>query len=131
MLCNNMRKAFNSAIMQAREKPIITLLEMIHTYMMKRLTRKRAEIEKWKHLVGPKVYRYVEKIKSLSVYCTPTFSGNNTFQVEDGLQNQFVVDLEGQTCACRKWQLLGIHCTHAMSVIMTGHMNPYDYVESY
>ncbi|KAL5574033.1 hypothetical protein UlMin_023630 [Ulmus minor] len=106
MFCNNMCEAFNSAIVQARDKPIITLLEMIRTYMMKRLTRKRAEIEKWKHPVGPKVYRYVEKIKSLSVYCTLNFSGNNTFQVEAGLQNQFVVDLEGRTCACRKWQLI-------------------------
>ncbi|KAL5540018.1 hypothetical protein UlMin_043973 [Ulmus minor] len=109
MLCNNMCEAFNSTIVQARDKPIITLLEMIHTYMMKRLTRKRAEIEKWKHPMGPKVYRYVEKIKSLSVYCTPTFSGNNTFQVEAGLQNQFVVDLEGRTCACRKWQLVDLN----------------------
>ena len=131
MLCNNMCEAFNSAIVQARDKPIITLLEMVRTYMMKRLTRKRAEIEKWKHPVGPKVYRYVEKIKSLSVYCTPTFSGNNTFQVEAGLQNQFVVDLEGRTCACRKWQLVSIPCVHAMAVIMTCNMNPYDYVDSY
>ncbi|KAL5559251.1 hypothetical protein UlMin_035462 [Ulmus minor] len=109
MLCNNMCEAFNSAIVQARDKPIITLLEMVRTYMMKRLTRKRAEIEKWKHPVGPKVYRYVEKIKSLSVYCTPTFSGNNTFQVE----------------------LVGIPCVHAMAVITTCNMNPYDYVDSY
>ncbi|KAL5577301.1 hypothetical protein UlMin_019000 [Ulmus minor] len=113
MLCDNMCEAFNSAIMQARDKPIITLLEMIRTYMIKRLTRKRAEIEKWKHPVGPKVFRYIEKINSLSVYCTLTFSRNNTFQVDTGLQNQFVVDLEGRNCACRK------------------HMNPFDYVDSY
>ena len=29
MICNNMCEAFNSAIMQAHDKPIITLLEMI------------------------------------------------------------------------------------------------------
>ena len=128
MIRNNMCEASNSAIMQARDMPIITLLEMIRNYMIKRLSKQRAEIEKWKHLVGPKVFKYVEKMKSLSMYCTPVFSGNNTFQVLAGLQNQYVVDLEGRTCACRKWQLVGIPCNHAMSVIMTSHMNPFEYV---
>ncbi|KAL5574783.1 hypothetical protein UlMin_016482 [Ulmus minor] len=131
MICNNMCEAFNSAIMQARDKPIITLLEMIRNYMMKRLSRKRAEIEKWKHPVGPKVFKYVEKMKSQSVYCTPVFSGNHTFQVQAGLHNQYVVDLERRTCACRKWQLVGIPCSHAMSVLLTSHMNPFDYVDAY
>ncbi|KAL5567071.1 hypothetical protein UlMin_030235 [Ulmus minor] len=93
--------------MQARAKPIITLLEMIRNYMMKRLSKKRAEIEKWKHHVGPNVFKYVEKMKSQSVYCTPV------------------------TYACRKWQLVGIPCSHAMSVILTSHMNPFDYVDAY
>ena len=46
MLCNNMCEAFNKAILQARDKPMITLMEMIRNYLMKRLVRKRAEVEK-------------------------------------------------------------------------------------
>ncbi|KAL5538235.1 hypothetical protein UlMin_043131 [Ulmus minor] len=96
-----------------------------------RLSRKRVEIEKWKHPVGPNVFKYVEKMKSLYVYCTLVFSGNNTFQVQAGLHNQYVVDLERRTCACRKWQLVGIPCSHAMFIILISHMNPFDYVDAY
>ena len=60
MLCNNMCEAFNSAILVARDKSIITLLEMIRNYLMNRMTRKRGEVAKWKHPVGPKIFKYLE-----------------------------------------------------------------------
>ncbi|KAK2638292.1 hypothetical protein Ddye_026087 [Dipteronia dyeriana] len=42
MACNNICEAFNAAILAARDKPIITMLEMIRNYLMTRLVRKRA-----------------------------------------------------------------------------------------
>ena len=59
MVCNNMCEAFNAAILAARDKPIITMMEMIRNYLMTRLVRKRAELEKWSHQIGPKVFRFV------------------------------------------------------------------------
>ncbi|KAI9161413.1 hypothetical protein LWI28_017109 [Acer negundo] len=56
MVCNNMCEAFNVAILAARDKPIITMMEMIRNYLMTRLVRKRAELEKWSHQIGPKVF---------------------------------------------------------------------------
>ncbi|KAK2645924.1 hypothetical protein Ddye_021119 [Dipteronia dyeriana] len=35
MLCNNICEAFNSVMLQARDKPVITLIEMIRVYLMK------------------------------------------------------------------------------------------------
>ncbi|KAK3230937.1 hypothetical protein Dsin_002818 [Dipteronia sinensis] len=49
MLCNNMCEAFNVAILAARDKPIITMMEMIRNYLMTRLVRKMAGLEKWSH----------------------------------------------------------------------------------
>ncbi|KAI9178238.1 hypothetical protein LWI28_024235 [Acer negundo] len=42
MLCNNICEAFNAAILKARDKPVITLMEIIRNYLM----RKRSEVEK-------------------------------------------------------------------------------------
>ena len=59
MVCNNMCEAFNAAILAARDKPIITMMEMIRNYLMTRLVKKRAELEKWSYEIGPKVFRFV------------------------------------------------------------------------
>ncbi|KAK2648069.1 hypothetical protein Ddye_015558 [Dipteronia dyeriana] len=63
MLCNNMCEAFNKAILQARDKPVITLMEMIMNYLMKILVRKRIEVEKWHNDIGPKVLKFVKRMK--------------------------------------------------------------------
>ncbi|KAK3230938.1 hypothetical protein Dsin_002819 [Dipteronia sinensis] len=68
ILCNNMCEAFNVAILTARDKPIITMMEMIRNYLMTRLVRKMAKLEKWSHEIGPKVFRFVENVKQKSVY---------------------------------------------------------------
>ncbi|XP_028070557.1 uncharacterized protein LOC114273018 [Camellia sinensis] len=41
---------------------------------------------------------------------------------------QFVVDLGDSTCSCRKWDLTGIPCCHAISAIYDKHEQPEDYV---
>ncbi|WOK92835.1 hypothetical protein Cni_G01527 [Canna indica] len=41
MLLNNIRETFNAYIKEARDKPIITMLEMIHIQLMKRFHNKR------------------------------------------------------------------------------------------
>ena len=130
MLCNNMCEAFNYAIIKARDKPIITLLEMIRNYLMNMLTRKRQEIHKWTHPVGPKVFKQMEKVKLETTVCKPTYSGDRVFQVECFDSEQFVVDLGKRTCARRRWELISLPCVHAISVIMTEHENPFDFVDA-
>ncbi|KAI9169978.1 hypothetical protein LWI28_020450 [Acer negundo] len=69
-----MCEAFNKAILQARDKPVITLMEMIRNYIMKRLVRKRAEVEKWNHDIGPNVFKVVERLKLESSIYHPEYS---------------------------------------------------------
>ena len=83
MLCNNICEAFNSVILQARDKPVITLMEMIRVYLMKRLVTKRAEVQKWHNQIGPKVMKFVEKIKMESSACNPAYCGNYIFLVKE------------------------------------------------
>ena len=101
MVCNNMCKTFNFAIISARDKLIITLLEMIRNYLMKRLIRKRKDVSKWTHLVGPKVFKFMKKVKLETAICQPHYLGNKVYQVECFGHDQFVVDLENRTSACR------------------------------
>ena len=34
-----------------------------------------------------------------------------------------------KTCACKRWQLIGIPCVHAMFVILSQHENPFNFVD--
>ncbi|KAG8377471.1 hypothetical protein BUALT_Bualt08G0036400 [Buddleja alternifolia] len=42
-----------------------------------------------------------------------------------------VVDLEKHSCSCRKWDLSGIPCKHAMSAINSQRLNGEDFVDDY
>ncbi|TXG49115.1 hypothetical protein EZV62_024990 [Acer yangbiense] len=95
MLCNNMCEAFNKAILQARDKLVITHMEMIRNYLMKRLVKKRAELEKWTHDIGPNVFRIVEKLKMESSICQTEYNGNLKYQ-KDGTS---FTDTSGSGCS--------------------------------
>ncbi|KAL5557253.1 hypothetical protein UlMin_039489 [Ulmus minor] len=131
MLCNNMCEAFNSTILQAREKPVITLMEMVRNYLMGRMARKREEIKKWNHSIGPKVLRYLEKVKLASSCCNPKFCREKSYQVRCFDSEQYVVDLKTHTCACRKWQLVEIPCMHAFSCINLMNLDVYDFIHPF
>ncbi|KAK3183169.1 hypothetical protein Dsin_030455 [Dipteronia sinensis] len=130
MLCNNMCEAFNSVILQARDKPVITLIEMIMVYLMKRLVTKRAAAEKWHHQISPKVMKFVERIKMDSSNCSPEYSGNYVYQAKENGGKQFVVNIEQKSCACNKWQLIRIPCIHGMAALLTSNRDPVDFIDN-
>nr|KAJ0187036.1 hypothetical protein LSAT_V11C900495010 [Lactuca sativa] len=45
------------------------------------------------------------------------WNGANKFQVTGALQDQHVVDVRNQTCTCRKRELMGIPCRHAIATL--------------
>ncbi|KAK3205776.1 hypothetical protein Dsin_019822 [Dipteronia sinensis] len=103
MLCNNMCEAFNKAILQARDKHVISLMEMIRNYLMKMLVRKMTEVEKWNHDIGTNVFKVVERLKLENNICHLEYSGNFHYQVRGPGDDQHIVDIDKKTCACNKW----------------------------
>ncbi|XP_048440371.1 uncharacterized protein LOC125477383 [Pyrus x bretschneideri] len=53
------------------------------------------------------------------------------FQVDARGGEQYVVDLVDKTCSCRKYDLIGIPCNHAISAIHFKREKPEDYVNAY
>ena len=96
---------------------------------MKRMTKKREEISKWSQPVGPKIFKFMEKIKLETSICQPHYLGNKVYQVDCFRDDKYVVDLENKTCACRRWQLIRLPCVHAMSMLLSQHENPLDFVD--
>ncbi|XP_062105109.1 uncharacterized protein LOC133816824 [Humulus lupulus] len=80
ILVNNLCESFNAAILDARDKPIITLLEKIRFWLMSRFYNKKAELEKMTQPVGKRILKIIEKQKEVAKHCLVTRSDKFQFQ---------------------------------------------------
>jgi hypothetical protein len=60
-LLNNMSEAFNSVIVDSRQKPIVTMMEEIRAYLMERWQRNKEAAAKFEGSVLPKIKKKLEK----------------------------------------------------------------------
>ena len=130
ILVNNMSESFNSYIMEARDKPIITMLEYIRRKFMNRIQIKKQGMEKYPGPICPSIQKKLEINKVDSGNCFPIFAGELKFEV-DCHDSTHIVDLAEHTCSCRLWDLSGIPCKHAISCIYLNKQRPEDYVSRY
>ncbi|CAK8564364.1 unnamed protein product [Lathyrus sativus] len=128
-----MCEAFNKAILECRDKPIITLLEGIKHYLTKRITSQKELMNTYTGDICPRIQLLLEKNRKHAEGWTPTWHGDDDlsiFCVTNGIET-YSVDLKKQTCACRKWDLTGIPCSHAISCIWKNEKKLEDYVSEY
>lgn len=130
MLMNNICECFNAYIVKARDKPIITMLEMIRKKLMKRYQLKRQGIRTYVGNWCPKILEKLEECGKDAAHCIATYAGEGLFEVECK-GKQYVVDLSHGSCGCRQWDLSGIPCPHAISAILYDSSKPEDYLNPY
>ncbi|XP_014524462.1 uncharacterized protein LOC106780679 [Vigna radiata var. radiata] len=109
-LTNNMSGAFNSALVHTRTKPIITMLEEIRLYIMKRWVTNRSRL------------LYITNVHSWSAH--KLFEVIHVSQTGD----KYVVNIDEYSCSCRKWSISGIPCVHALAAMRFLNLNEEDYV---
>ncbi|XP_048436828.1 uncharacterized protein LOC103957779 isoform X1 [Pyrus x bretschneideri] len=90
----------------------------------------REACDKWHSDVGPRIHIILEKNKAESSKCIAHYAGEKMFQVEHMSGVQFVVDLAKHTCTCRRWNLTGIPCGHAIASICRRNEDPVTYIHS-
>lgn len=129
ILMNNLFEAFNKSILDARDKPVLTMLEKIRLYLMLLMASRRVKVDKWHGEVGRRIQRILEKNKENSQWCIPKAAGQNKFQVLHHSGCSFAVDLNAHPCSCNAWDLNGLPCVDACVAISRFHGNPEDYVD--
>jgi hypothetical protein len=115
-LLNNMCECFNSKIIEARQKPIISLVEDIRLYLVRRFQYNREGILKIQSELYPKIRKKVFKLKQGSNKWEVAWAGELLFEVKDFFES-FIVDLNEKSCTCQRWKLTGIPCSHAITCI--------------
>lgn len=114
ILINNHCEIFNSFILEARDKPIITLFETIRQKMQLRIRKNRDKMRAFEGQICPKILAKLDERKKFACGFIATWSGGSLFQV-NGPNSQVVVDLDAKSCSCRQWQLSGVPCPHAVA----------------
>ncbi|XP_073152403.1 uncharacterized protein [Henckelia pumila] len=131
ILLNNMCESFNSLILYAREKPVIEMFEMIRNLLMARYQVNREKAGRWKSQICPKIRDVLAKIYIDAAGYYPSDEMHYQITKLDDRRDQHSVDLSSRSCSCRKYDLTGIPCKHAVCAIWCKKEDPEAYVHSY
>jgi len=127
---NNMCEAFNSAIVDLRAQAVISLVDGLKIYITNRRVTLKDYMLRYNGEIFPMINKLLDKCKKEAEGWSPTSSGERgyaRFIVYSGTDS-YTVNLGENSCACRKWDLTGISCPHAIACIWYNHKNPDDYV---
>ncbi|KAH0692197.1 hypothetical protein KY285_019294 [Solanum tuberosum] len=124
-----MSECFNSWILAARHKTIITMLDEIRVKMMTRIAKLREFTNTWMCDFSLMSLKELQKNIDRSMNCNIEFNRVDGFEVKEGTF-QHSVDLGRWTCSCRAWQLKGIPCAHAVAAIYFKKCEPLDYIDN-
>ncbi|XP_049350445.1 uncharacterized protein LOC125815101 [Solanum verrucosum] len=123
-----MCETFNSWILAARHKSIITMLEAIRHKMMNNHINMFKFAETWISDIAPMARAILERNKEYSNICNVQWNGLNGFEISEG-EYSFVVDLKKKHCDCRLWMLRGIPCPYIICAYYYLNQDPDQHVE--
>ena len=96
-LTNNICESFNNYILFARDKPIITMCEMIRTKIMTRLQTKREGLQKFEGMICPNIMKKIRSFIEKSKGWSTNYTGNEKYEVIQHYM-RILVDLITKTC---------------------------------
>ncbi|CAA0840726.1 MuDR family transposase [Striga hermonthica] len=76
------------------------------------------------------IVKILEELKKRASDFFAHWNGEDQFEIENGIGTRFKVHLTEKTCTCRRWDLTGIPCVHAISGIFYLGKNPEDFVDN-
>ncbi|XP_022023764.1 uncharacterized protein LOC110924027 [Helianthus annuus] len=117
VLLNNLCEVFNRQLVEGRDKPVITCLEYIREYLMRRNVVVHILISKSEGHLTPTATEIFDKIKEKAADMSVQWNAVDKYQVKGSSLEQCVVNMADKTCSCRRWELTGMPCKHAVAVI--------------
>ena len=99
ILLNNVCECFNSKILDAREKPIIEILELLRLYMMQRMQQNRdLAQQRWKdYMYYPRIVERIEKRMEKATQCFPFKSNDDLYEVSCPYGDHYAVNIKDHT----------------------------------
>lgn len=119
---------FNRWILEARELPIIQVIERIHCKLMAEFDARRLKSSSWFSVLAPSAEKHmIEAINHASMYQVLR-SDEVEFEVLSAERSD-IVNIGTHCCSCRDWQLYGIPCSHAVAALISCRKDVYAFAE--
>ncbi|KAK3011991.1 hypothetical protein RJ639_011249 [Escallonia herrerae] len=119
---------FNRWILEARELPVIQVIERIHTKSMAEFEERRSNSNSWFSVLAPSAEkRMMEAMSHASTYQVLR-SDEVEFEVLSAGRSD-IVNIGTHSCSCRNWQLYGIPCSHAVAALVSCKKDVYAFTE--
>jgi hypothetical protein len=121
---------FNKWILEARELPIIQVIERIHSKLKTEFDERRLKSSSWCSVLAPSAEsRMIEAISLASTYQVLR-SDEVEFEVLSADRSD-IVNIGSHSCSCRHWQLYGIPCSHAVAALISCRKDVYAYARCF
>ncbi|KAJ9547748.1 hypothetical protein OSB04_020291 [Centaurea solstitialis] len=127
IVLNNLCEVFNAQLVNGRDKPIITALEYIRQYLMKKIVNVHKVIANSDGPLTPVATKMLDKNKAEAVDYDIIWNGGIEYEVIGPWQDQVIVNVQKKTCSCRHWELTGMPCKHAVATNWYMAMNVYSF----
>ena len=127
---NNISESFNHAIDPARVMPFVEMLETIRRKAMLRIEARRLKAMKHRGKFSVKAMERVDAEQKKIRHCNIYPCGHEIFEVKEK-KSAYKVKMLERSCTCRKWDLSGIPCRHAVSAMRENGMEVDDYISDY
>ncbi|XP_020081650.1 uncharacterized protein LOC109705325 [Ananas comosus] len=130
MLTSNCAETINSVIRHLKGLPITYLVEETRKKTACYFYQRKNNGENITSVVTPYAEKILGSSRETSRFYTLNPSTDVLFQVIAADRTD-VVDLSKKTCSCKRWDIDGIPCNHAMAAISFRLRDPYDFVEDW
>lgn len=121
---------FNKWILEARELPIVQVIERIHGRLTTEFEERRRKSNSWSSILAPSA----EKRMSEAINLASTYQVLRSDEVEFEIispERSDIVNIGTRSCSCCDWQLYGIPCSHAIAALVSCRKDVYALTEKY
>ncbi|KAF7837633.1 Protein FAR1-RELATED SEQUENCE 4 [Senna tora] len=128
-LTSNFGQQFYSWVSEAHELPITQMIDVLRGKMMEAIYTQRVESNQWMTKLTPSKEEMLQNESSVARSLQVLLLEGSTFEVRgDSVE---IVDVDRWDCSCKRWQMTGLPCCHAIAVFECLGRSPYDYCSRY
>ncbi|XP_048605298.1 uncharacterized protein LOC125582897 [Brassica napus] len=118
IMTSNLAESWNSVLLEAREFPIIPLVDFIRGKLMSWFATRRDAANKNSDILTPRVLRIVTRNFELTGGYEVKEIAEKEYEVRNKMGSSFHVNIGTLSCSCFEFQMLSIPCSHAISAAL-------------
>ncbi|XP_018461903.1 uncharacterized protein LOC108832947 [Raphanus sativus] len=117
-MTSNLAESWNAVLTEAREFPVIRLVDYIRAKLSEWFATRRASANSNTNVLSPRVLKIVTRNFEMTGGYGVNMIGEGEFEVKDKNGNNYHVRLANRTCSCFAFQMLCIPCPHAIAAAL-------------